>query len=90
MFHKHSRLQCLGHRHCKVVFSLGEPLPPPPLSTKVDIDVTHMINATRLWGGRGTWGRVPQFLHTVIDQILDGGKAWERSTTSLLTEHTLM
>ena len=54
MFHKHSRLQCLGHRHCKVVFSLGEP--PPPLSTKVDIDVTHMINATRPRGGGGGGG----------------------------------
>ena len=34
-------------------------------------------------------GLLPQFLHTVTDQKLDGRKAWEQGwrTTSLLTEH---
>ena len=44
--------------------------PSPPLSTSVDIDVTHVINGPR--------SSPALFQHTASNQNMDGGKAWER------------
>ena len=46
-------------------------IPSPPLFTKVDTDVIHVINGP---------GLPLLFLHTASDQKLDdrGGKAWEQ------------
>ena len=48
-------------------------LPPPPLSTLVDIDIVHVMKWTR---------PSPSVLPTASDQKLDSGKAWKQDEFS--------
>ena len=52
-----------NHLPLKERMQLGDP--PPPLSTKVEIDAIHVIN--------DIFALPPLFLHTVNHQKLDGG-----------------